>query len=87
MSLAAVSDLPPARKPRRSVTKAERHRATLTAATAAARTPNQVVTAAFDFLRTALAAATRTDPQAAESAAWQIHDELIAHADQLNTRR
>jgi hypothetical protein len=50
---------------------------------AKATTPGHVVAAGLDYLRIALAITARTDPKAASRVAWQIHNELVAHADSL----
>jgi hypothetical protein len=85
MTVASVTPIASMRqkKPRRSEAKVARAEERLTEAVGKATTPSQVVATAFDYLRIALAGLTQTDPNAAATAAWQIHQELKDHANQI----
>lgn len=86
MTVASVTPISSARernKPRRSEAKAARAEKRLTEKVGQATTPSQVVATAFDYLRIALASLTQTDPNAAATTAWQIHQELKSHAEQI----
>lgn len=89
MTVAAVTPIKPARekKQRRAEVRDQRAQDRLTEALGKATTPGQVVAAGLDYLRVALAGMAKSDPATAMTTAWQIHDELKTHANQINARR
>lgn len=89
MTIASVSSIDPARdrKLRRDERKAERTEARQTEALGRAKSPGQVAAVAFDQLRMALAKLAKSDPNAAMTQAWEIHNDLKTRADQINPSR
>lgn len=89
MTVASVTPLGSARgrKPRRTERQMAGALNRLNDAKAKASTPGHIVAAALDYLRIALASTARTDPKAAHREAWQIHNELVAHANRLTANR
>lgn len=88
MSVAAVTpiDSVRGRKPRKAA-KDDSAKDRLTEAVGKATTPGQIVAAALDYLRVQLAQAAKADPNAAMTKAWEVHQDLLTHANQIAPRR